>query len=98
MMPRARQARGNFLCPGVPTEAITKTVRHSFTSSEGLTMSEVTVAETRKIILSVNHRPTMEREIWDWLQQRGVAVIRARSTTKAMELLGRAQYDAVITN
>src|SRR5688572_14085318 len=61
-------------------------------------MANVHVPETRKIVLSVNDSPTMAEEMWQWLHQRGVAIIRASSTANAMALLGRAQFDAVITN
>src|SRR5205823_4198578 len=57
-----------------------------------------TVPETRKILLWVNDEPSMSQERWDWLQQRGGAILAARSTAHAMELLERARCDAVITN
>ncbi len=40
----------------------------------------------------------MEQSMFQWLYDRGAAIVRARSTAKATELLGRAHYDAVITN
>ncbi len=61
-------------------------------------MSEFHIPETEKIVLSVNDSPTMEQPMFQWFYENGVALVRARSTAKAMELLGRAQYDAVITN
>ena len=61
-------------------------------------MSEFHIPETQKIILSVNDSPTMEQPMFQWFYENGVALVRARSTAKAMELVGRAQFDAVITN
>lgn len=61
-------------------------------------MSEFHIPETQKIILSVNDSPTMEQPMFQWFYENGVALVRARSTAKAMELLGRAQFDAVVTN
>lgn len=58
----------------------------------------IRIPETQKLVLSVNDKPTMEQSLFQWLHDRGVALVRARSTAKAMELLGRAHYDAVITN
>jgi DNA-binding NtrC family response regulator len=61
-------------------------------------MREVRIPETHKLLLFINDQPTMEQSTYQWLYTRGVAIVRARSTAKAMELLGRAHYDAVITN
>ena len=61
-------------------------------------MSEFHIPETEKLVLSVNDSPTMEQPMFQWFYENGVALVRARSTAKAMELLGRAQFDAVITN
>ena len=61
-------------------------------------MTEFHVPETKKLILSVNDKPTMEQPMYQWFFDNGVALIRARSTATAMELLRRAKYDAVITN
>jgi response regulator RpfG family c-di-GMP phosphodiesterase len=66
--------------------------------TRGVPMPHVDVPETRKLLLSVNDIATMEQSMFQWLQERGVAIIRASSTAKAMELLRRAQFDAVITN
>ena len=61
-------------------------------------MPEVLLPETRKFLLSVNDDTSMEQSLYQWLHENGVVIVRARSTEKAMELLGRAQYNAVITN
>jgi DNA-binding response OmpR family regulator len=61
-------------------------------------MSKVAIEETRRIILSVNDSPTMGKEMFDWFQDRGVAVVRARSTAKAMEWFRRIAFDAIISN
>jgi hypothetical protein len=59
-------------------------------------MPDVRIPETHKLVLSVNDKPTMEQGMFQWLYDHGVAIVRARSMAKAMELLGRAHYDAVI--
>jgi CheY-like chemotaxis protein len=56
------------------------------------------IPETEKIILSVNDSPTMEQPMFQWYYENGVALVRARSTSKAMEMLARAQFNAVVTN
>ncbi len=61
-------------------------------------MAGVIVPETRKLLLSVSDKTTMDEDIWQWLFKHGVAIVRANSTRKALELLGRAQYDAVLSN
>ena len=61
-------------------------------------MSRVPVPESRLFVLSVNDDPTMDQEMYQWLYNGGVVIVRAHSTTKAMELLGRTHFNAVITN
>ncbi len=61
-------------------------------------MSEFHIPETQKIVLSVNDSPTMEQPMFQWYYENGVALVRARSTAKAIELLGRAEFDAIVTN
>lgn len=54
--------------------------------------------ETRRIVLLVDDRPEIEPLLWDWLGSRGVAVLRAASTQRALELLDQARVDAVISD
>jgi DNA-binding NarL/FixJ family response regulator len=61
-------------------------------------MSHVSVPETKRIVLHVNDSPGVEQNMFQWLFERGVALLRANSTAAALELLGRARCDAVITN
>ena len=61
-------------------------------------MPDFHIPETEKIILSINDSPTMEQPMFQWYYENGVALVRARSTAKAMEMLGRAQFNAVVTN
>lgn len=61
-------------------------------------MPEVLLPETQKFLLSVSDSSSMEQSLYQWLHENGVVIVRAGSTEKAMELLGRAQYNAVITN
>lgn len=61
-------------------------------------MPDIHLPETQKIVLSVNDSATMGQDIFNWFYQNGVTLVRARSTARAMELLGRAQFDAVISN
>lgn len=61
-------------------------------------MSDFHIPETEKIILSVNDSPTMEQPMFQWFYENGVALVPARSTAKAMELLSRVQFDAIVTN
>ncbi len=63
-------------------------------------MADVQIPETNKIILKVSDKASTEHGMFNWLQERGVAIVQAGSTAKAMELLERYQYlfDAVITN
>ena len=56
------------------------------------------VQETNKIILSVNDKPDMSSDVKEWLDARGFAIVRARSTIRALELINKARYDVVITN
>ena len=61
-------------------------------------MTRVLLPESTQFLLSVNDDPTMEQGLFDWLYENGTVIVRARSTAKAMELLGCANYSAVITN
>ena len=61
-------------------------------------MPDFHIPETEKIILSVNDSPTMEQPMFQWYYENGVALVRARSTAKAMEMLGRTQVNGVVTN
>lgn len=61
-------------------------------------MSRVKIQETRRIVLTVNDNPTMDNALYSWLQSRGAAVLRANSTAHALELMGRARADVIISN
>ena len=61
-------------------------------------MPDIHLPETQKIVLSVNDSATMGQDMFQWFYENGLTLVRARSTGRAMELLNRAQFDAVISN
>ena len=61
-------------------------------------MSKVILAETTKFLLFVNDNLAINQDRFKKLINHGVVIASARSTAKALELLGRAQYDAVLSD
>ena len=60
--------------------------------------NRIEIPETRRLVLRVNDRKDCSRTLWEWLFSRGAVLLIARSTQHALELLGRARLDAVITD
>lgn len=56
------------------------------------------VQETRRILLYVNDQPGVDRPLWDWFCARGVAVLRAQTTSRGLDLLGKARVDVVLSD
>lgn len=54
--------------------------------------------ETRRLVLAVNDDPQADLGLYEWLASRGVAVLRAYSTTQALTLLDRARVHVVISD
>jgi len=54
--------------------------------------------ETRRLVLAVNDDPQADRDLYEWLASRGVAVLRAYSTDHALILLDRARVHSVISD
>jgi CheY-like chemotaxis protein len=54
--------------------------------------------ETRRLVLAVNDDSQADLGIYEWLASRGVAVLRAYSTTQALTLLDRARVHVVISD
>ena len=54
--------------------------------------------ETRRLVLLVNDDPAGGEGIEDWLEERGVAILRAYSTARALELLQRTRVHLVISD
>lgn len=59
---------------------------------------KIILVETRRILLRVNDQPTIEPELWNWLFSRGVAVLHAATTKRALELLKKAQVDLILSD
>jgi len=60
--------------------------------------SRMILPETKKLFLRVNDRDSIERDLYRRLYDRGVVVLHAKSTQSALDLMGRIQIDAVMTN
>lgn len=56
------------------------------------------LAETRKFLLFVNDKLSINQEKLAHLVNSGVVVVSASSTSKALELLERVRFDAVLTD
>lgn len=56
------------------------------------------IPETRKLILTVNDDPTMDKKLIEWLRKRGCVALRANSTAWAFELLKKHAVDAIISD
>ena len=50
------------------------------------------------MVLAVNDDPQADRDLYEWLAARGVAVLRAYSTDHALTLLDRARVHIVISD
>ena len=62
-------------------------------------MSEhTTLIPTRRILLYVNDQPQRDPNIFNWLHSRGTAILYATTTAHAMNLVEKAQVDAVISD
>lgn len=61
-------------------------------------MSRTKFPETRRIVLTVNDQSDIDSDLYAWLQSRGVAVLRANSTVRALELMDLARADVVISD
>lgn len=62
------------------------------------TVMSQTFPETRRLVLAVNDDPQADLGLYEWLASRGVAVLRAYSTTQALALLDRARVHVVISD
>jgi CheY-like chemotaxis protein len=61
-------------------------------------MAKKNLTETNKFILWVNDHLSMDEDRHQAFMENGVTVVCAASTGKAIDLFGRARYDAVVTD
>jgi CheY-like chemotaxis protein len=61
-------------------------------------MSKKKLLETSKLLLWVNDNLSMDESRYQGFLSKGVSIVCAASTGKAIELFGRAQYDAIVTD
>lgn len=61
-------------------------------------MAKKKLIETTKLLLWVNDNLAMDESRYQGFLSNGVSVVCAATTGKAIELFGRAQYDAIITD
>jgi CheY-like chemotaxis protein len=61
-------------------------------------MAKKKLTETNKFILWVNDHLSLDEDRYHGFMEKGVIVVCAASTGKAIDLFGRARYDAVVTD